>query len=226
MNEGGVLYVVATPIGNLKDITLRALDVLNTVDIIACEDTRRTRVLLSHYGISKPLMSLHAHSSVKRIEEIIELIKNGKNVAYVSDAGTPSVSDPGTELVNKAYEEGIKIVPLPGPSALSTAISLSPFNPNIYIFLGFLPRKSSKRLSILSHFKDFPPNLRKGIVIFESPYRIEKLIKELHEVFGDVWVLLLRELTKRYEQVLLEKVSKLLDLDIPFKGEFTLIVYV
>jgi 16S rRNA (cytidine1402-2'-O)-methyltransferase len=191
----GILYIVSTPIGNLEDITLRALRVLKEVDLIAAEDTRRTRKLLSHYGIKTPLISYHAHNQVGRGPELIEKLGQGQTLALVSDAGTPGFSDPGTLLVSQAWDAGIKVEAAPGPAAGVAALSMSGF-PGDVTFLGFPPRKAGKRREF---FETLVPEPR-VLILYESPQRLAGTLKEMAEYFSDRQVLVVRELTKMFEE--------------------------
>jgi len=217
-----MLYVIATPLGNLGDITLRALEVLRTVDVVACEDTRRTRILLTHYEIDKPLLSYYEHNKVARGAHLIELLKKGKRVALVSDSGTPGISDPGFQLVRSALENQIAVVPLPGPSALTAAVSASGMPADRFVFEGFLPLKKGARKKRLELLR----SLERTIVIYESPYRIEKLLKEVYEVFGNVEIALAREMTKRFEEIKKIYIADLIDRRVAFeaRGEFVLVI--
>ncbi|MBN1384461.1 MAG: 16S rRNA (cytidine(1402)-2'-O)-methyltransferase [Elusimicrobia bacterium] len=218
----GVLYVVATPIGNLKDITLRAIEILKLVDLIACEDTRRSRVLLSNYNISKPLTSFYEQNRFKKIPFIIEQLKNGKNIAVVTDAGTPGISDPGVFLIKRAIEENISVVPLPGAAAVTTALSGSGLPTDGFIFLGFLPRKKGKIKKLFEKFN----NLDKTIIFYESPYRIKKTFRIILEIFSeDTDVVIVRELTKKFEEFIRGKLSEIVA-KLPDKilGEITVLV--
>lgn len=192
------LYIVSTPIGNLEDITLRALRILKEVDLIACEDTRVTRKLLSHYQISKPLVSYFQHNQSFRIPYLIRELNEGKNIALVSDAGTPGISDPGFFLIREAIKQGIKIVPIPGASAVVTALVISGLPADDFIFIGFLPRKKGKITKELLKFSE----LKKTIVFYESPYRIKKTLEIIAEILPNAEVVLTRELTKKFEEVL------------------------
>ncbi|PKL36660.1 16S rRNA (cytidine(1402)-2'-O)-methyltransferase [Candidatus Peregrinibacteria bacterium HGW-Peregrinibacteria-1] len=192
-----MLYIVSTPIGNLKDITIRALDTLQEVDYIAAEDTRHTGKLLKHYEIDKPLLSYHSHSGFAKIEKIIQLLKEGKKIAVVSDAGTPGISDPAYSLIQEAIKEQISIIPIPGASSLLAAIVASGMPMNQFLYLGFLPLKKGRQ-TILKSLVDET----RTVVIFESPHRIVKTLTQLHEYLGDRQVALCRELTKIYEEVL------------------------
>lgn len=218
----GTIFIVATPIGNLEDITLRARKTLEQADRILAEDTRRTRALLSAMGIHKPVESFHQHNQLQKIPEIIQELKAGKNFALTTDAGTPAVSDPGAKLIQVCLENQIQVVPVPGPSAITTALSASGLPADRFLFLGFLPAKTQERKKLLQKFKDFPET----IVLFEAPHRILKTLQDLLETFGDRKVCLCRELTKLYEEIKLTSLSQLLEdvsLQTP-KGEFTLVI--
>ncbi|MDW8103100.1 MAG: 16S rRNA (cytidine(1402)-2'-O)-methyltransferase [Anaerolineae bacterium] len=192
----GTLYVVGTPIGNLEDITLRALRILGEVSLIAAEDTRRARKLLEHYGIKKPVVSYHEYSGKGRIRELIKALQKG-DVALISDAGMPGLSDPGYSLIKEAIEEGINVVPVPGPSALVTALVVSGLPTHSFIYLGFLPRTPSKRKDILEWASRQPHT----IVLFEAPHRLIECLEELLEFFGNRPVAVARELTKLHEEI-------------------------
>ncbi|KAF0157579.1 MAG: 16S rRNA (cytidine1402-2'-O)-methyltransferase [Syntrophaceae bacterium] len=189
--------MVATPIGNLEDITLRALRVLKEVDLIAAEDTRHSRILLNAYNIKTPLISLHEHNEKERSELIVSRIKNGISIAYISDAGTPCVSDPGYHLVHIALENQINVIPVPGPSALITALSVCGFPADHFLFCGFLPSKENKRRRFLESIKDE----EKTIVFYESPARIIDALKDVYDVLGDRQIVVARELTKIFEEI-------------------------
>jgi len=192
---GGILYIVATPIGNLEDITLRALRVLKEVDLICAEDTRRTRKLLSHYGIKTRLISYHAHNQAVRGPELMEKLKAGQNLALVSDAGTPGFSDPGAQLAALAWEAGIKVEAAPGPAAGVAALSMSGF-PGDVTFLGFLPRRAGKRREMLESLA----KEQRVLIIYESPKRLAATLLEMAAHFPDRHVLVVRELTKVFEE--------------------------
>jgi 16S rRNA (cytidine1402-2'-O)-methyltransferase len=198
-NVSGNLYIVSTPIGNLEDISLRALRILKEVDLIAAEDTRRSRKLLSHYDIGTRLESCHAFNERRKTEGILDRIQNGLNVAVVSDCGTPAVSDPGFLIVREAVKRGIDPVVIPGPSALTFAVAAAGLPVDSFIFYGFLPVKKGKRHKILAEIAE---NLRTA-VIFESPHRIARTLQEIAEIIGaDVQIAVVREATKMYEEVL------------------------
>lgn len=195
-SEGrGCLYVVATPIGNLEDITLRALRILKTVDLIAAEDTRQTRKLLVHYQISTPQVSYHAHNQETRGQELLQRLQKGQNLALVSDAGTPGFSDPGATLVAQVWEAGLKVVAIPGPAAGIAALSISGFKGDVS-FIGFLPQKAGKRREMLAALAREP----RVLIFYESPRRLQRTLEELGTVMGDRQILVARELTKYYEQ--------------------------
>jgi len=216
----GKLYVVSTPIGNIKDITLRALEVLKEVDLILCEDTRRTRPLLTHYGISNELLSYNEHNEHERIPYVIKLMENGKNIAIVSDAGTPGISDPGYRLVREARLKGLEVVSVPGPSAIIAALSISGLPTDRFVFEGFLPRKKSKRLKRLELLKKED----RTIIIYESVHRIERTLQEILDIIGDREIALCRELTKLHEEVKFGMLSEILKEGIKAKGEFVIVL--
>jgi 16S rRNA (cytidine1402-2'-O)-methyltransferase len=215
----GNLYTIATPIGNLEDITLRAINTIKMVDIVACEDTRHTSILLNHYSINKPLVSYHQHSKIAKIDYLIEELKSGKNIAIVTDAGTPGISDPGQVLIKKAIENNITVIPIPGPSALITALSAAGVPTDSFVYLGFLPHKKGRK-TILDSFKD----AKRTIVFYESSHRIEKLLGELKEVLEDRQIVLARELTKIYEEFLRGTVTEVQENLKITKGEFVVII--
>ncbi|OGU46248.1 MAG: 16S rRNA (cytidine(1402)-2'-O)-methyltransferase [Ignavibacteria bacterium GWB2_36_8] len=217
----GSFYIVSTPIGNLKDITLRAIEALKEVDFIVCEDTRVTSVLLKQYDIHKELISMNAQTESKKIPGLIEKILNGENCALVSDAGTPSISDPGVRLISEAIKNEIKIIPVPGVSALVTALTISGLPTDSFVFEGFLPQKKGRRTKLKQLAGE-----ERTIVLYESTYRIEKLIKELNEFMQERYIVICRELTKKFEEVrrgfpkeLLETFNKSIN-----KGEFVVII--
>jgi 16S rRNA (cytidine1402-2'-O)-methyltransferase len=218
----GILYVVSTPIGNLEDITLRALRILKEVDLVAAEDTRRTGLLLKHFGIEKPLTSYFEGNELKKRELILSRLREGEDVALVSDAGTPGISDPGFRLIRLAIEHEISIVPVPGPSAVIAALSVAGLPTDAFLFKGFLPHKSKKRRDLLKQMED----LRETLIFYESPHRLSESLKDIFEILGDREISLTRELTKVYEEVLRGKVSALLRHigEKTLKGEITLIV--
>ena len=218
----GTLYLVATPIGNLEDITLRALRTLKECDVVAAEDTRHTGQLLKHFGISKPLLSYFQFNEAKRSEEIIERLRRGEIVALVTDAGSPGISDPGERVVRAARTAGLRVEAVPGPCALVAALTASGLPTAEFHFLGFLPHKSGQRRRQLEALRTCAGTL----VLYESPYRIEKLLGELEEVFPGRAVVLARELTKKFEEHLRGTPAELLALvkRRPLKGEFVVLV--
>jgi len=197
MIDTGTLYIVATPIGNLSDITLRALETLKEVDLILCEDTRVTKKLLSHYDIKKPLLSYHKHSKLSKIDKIAELLGEGKNLALVSDAGTPGVSDPGNELIARLInsDKNVKIIPIPGPSSTLALLSVSGIDVSRFLFLGFLPHKKGRKTLIEKIKENEYP-----VVVFESKYRLLKLLSEFKG--SDSYIVIGREMTKMFEEIL------------------------
>jgi 16S rRNA (cytidine1402-2'-O)-methyltransferase len=190
-----MLYIVATPIGNLEDITLRALRVLKEVDLIAAEDTRHTRKLLTHYEIKTPLISYHAHNQKTRGPELIERLQSGQNIALVSDAGTPGFSDPGADLVARAWDAGLKVEAVPGPAAGVAALSMSGFKGDV-TFVGFLPQREGKRRELLGRLANEP----RAVIIYESPRRLLTTLEEIAAVMSNRQVLVVRELTKKFEE--------------------------
>ena len=218
----GALYVVSTPIGNLEDITLRALRVLKSVGMIAAENVPHTRILCEHYGIKTRLNSYNARNQKIKASELIKRLKAGVDIAVVTDAGTPGISDPGVYLINRAIKEKINVTLIPGPSAVITAISVSGFSTREFVFLGFLPNKSGKRKSELKRLISEP----RTIVFFEAPHRLRAMLSDVREILGDRQVVILREMTKVFEEVKRGPVSAMLADLTPEKvrGEFTLVV--
>lgn len=218
----GTLYLVATPIGNLEDITLRALRVLKECDFIAAEDTRHSGQLLKHFGISKPLLSYFQFNEAKRSEEIIERLRRGEKVALVTDAGSPGISDPGERVVKAAISAGFRVEAVPGACALIAALTASGLPTEEFHFIGFLRHKSGQRRKQLDQLKTFDGTL----ILYESPYRIEKLLTELNEVLPERTVVLARELTKKFEEFLRGTPRELLEIlkKRSLKGEFVVLV--
>jgi 16S rRNA (cytidine1402-2'-O)-methyltransferase len=219
----GTLYLVATPIGNLEDISFRAVRVLKEADLIACEDTRQTRKLLDHYGIAKPAISYHEHNERERSLELAARLLAGSKVALVSDAGTPLVSDPGYRLVRAAIDNGIRVEAVPGPSALLTALAVSGLPTDSFQFGGFLPAKSGQRRRILEAMRDAPLTL----IFYEAPHRILETLAAVSEVLGDRPVVVARELTKMHEEVLrgtADEVRAILTARETIRGEITLLI--
>ena len=218
----GTLYLVSTPIGNLEDITLRAIRILKEVDLIACEDTRRTRVLLAHYGIETAVTSLYDEIERKKGEALVRKLAEGLSIAYVSDAGTPLISDPGYRLVRLAIEARVPVVPVPGPSAVIAALTVAGLPTDRFAFFGFLPGTSSRRQSFLRGLRDLPAT----IVFYESPRRAVESLRDIRDVLGERQVAVTRELTKVFEEIKRGPVSGVLaemeGADI--RGEITLLV--
>jgi len=218
------LYIVATPIGNLEDITLRALRVLREADLIACEDTRHTQKLLNHFEIKKPTQSYHEHNEAARAQELVERIERGQRVALVCDAGTPGISDPGERLIRAAVERGVHVVPVPGPSAMISALIASGLPTDSFRFVGFLPSRSGERRSLLESLR----NSTETLVFYEAPHRILEMITDLGKIFGEQRrIVVARELTKIHEEFLrgsVAEVSNELNKRPAVKGEITVIV--
>lgn len=224
MNEAnkGVLYICGTPIGNLEDITLRALRILQEVDLIAAEDTRHTIKLLNHYEIKKPMTSYHEHNKVSKGEYLIEQLKTGKQIALVSDAGMPGISDPGYDLINVALQERIPVVPIPGPTAFVTGLVISGLPTQRFVFEGFLSRTKKQRRAILEKCC----SEERTLIFYESPHRLKETLKEMLNILGNRQVVVARELTKRYEEIKrgnLQQVAESFQGE-NVKGEITLIV--
>jgi len=218
----GTLYIVSTPIGNREDITLRALRILKEVDLIAAEDTRHTGLLLRHFGIQTPLTSYFEGNELKKKEFILSKLKQGHSIALVSDAGTPGISDPGFRLIQTTIENQISIVPIPGPSALIAALSVSGLPTDAFLFKGFLPHKSKKRKALLKQLEE----VRETLILYESPHRLSETLNDIFETLGDREMVLTRELTKAYEEVLRGKVSEIKKQigERNLKGEMTLVI--
>ncbi len=218
----GILYIVATPIGNLEDVTLRALRVLRSVSFVAAEDTRRTRQLLQAYEIQVPVISLHEHNEMKQSQAVIAALAKGQDVAYVTDAGTPGVSDPGGRLIRAAIAEGVSVVPIPGPSAVIAAVSVSGLPMDAFVFHGFLPPRGPQRRTLLSSLA----SEKRTIVLYETPRRVRETLKDIGEIWGDRPIALARELTKIHEEVIRGRVSEVLAFleGRVVKGEITLVV--
>jgi len=218
----GILYICGTPIGNLEDITLRALRILKEVNLIAAEDTRHTLKLLNHYQINTKITSYYEYNKFKKAPYLVEILKNGQDIALVSDAGMPGISDPGYVLINLALKNNIKIIPVPGVSALITALVVSGLPADKFVFEGFLPRKIKERKR---YFKGIE-NEERTIIFYETPHRLKRALKDMLEIWGDRKVVIARELTKMYEEIIRGKLSQVLT-EIStkeIKGEITLIV--
>ena len=221
----GILYIVATPIGNLSDITIRAVEILKKVDAVLAEDTRHTKKLFDHYEIDSPLVAFHEHNENEKVDYILAQIGSGKSLALVSDAGTPLISDPGYNLVLEAKKNGISVVPIPGPSALIAALSSSGIESNNFTFFGFLPSKQSARLRLLKTKK----SLNETIIFYESPKRILAALMDMLEVFGEKrQVCLAKEITKSFETILNDNLVNLIEYltsdSSHQKGEFVIII--
>ncbi len=221
-HETGTLYVVSTPIGNLEDITMRAVRILKEVGIIAAEDTRHTKQLCTHFGVTTPLTSYHDFNKEEKTAVLLERLRSGTSIALVSDAGTPVISDPGYFLITRSIEAGIRVVPVPGPSAILAALAASGLPSDSFRFEGFLPRKDGPRSKRIESLREDSASL----IFFESPHRIGKLLTSLHSILGNRRAVLGRELTKRFEEFHRGTLSELLEqVQLhPPKGEITLVV--
>ncbi|WP_139492609.1 16S rRNA (cytidine(1402)-2'-O)-methyltransferase [Brevibacillus dissolubilis] len=224
-HEGeGILYLVATPIGNLDDITVRSLNTLREVDVIACEDTRQTRKLLNHFQIEKRTVSYHEHNKEASGVGLLEWLREGKKIALVSDAGLPAISDPGADLVRDATAEGITVIPIPGANAALTGLIASGLPTDRFVFAGFLPRDKKPRTQELQRLRKYPETL----LFYEAPHRIVKTLEAIYEAWGDRNVVLARELTKRYEEFSRGRLSELIawlgEGEGEIRGEFCMIV--
>ena len=218
----GILYICGTPIGNLEDITLRALNILKKVKLIAAEDTRHTKKLLNHYRINTKATSYYEYNKFKKAPYLVEILKNGQDIALVSDAGMPGISDPGYVLIDLALRNNIKIIPVPGVSALITALIVSGLPTDKFVFEGFLPRKIKERKR---YFKSIE-NEERTIIFYETPHRLKRALKDMLEIWGDRKIVIARELTKKYEEIIRGNLSKVLN-EIntkEIKGEITLVV--
>ena len=209
----GILYIVATPIGNMQDITQRAIKVLQSVDVIACEDTRKAGILFSRVlptEVVKPkLVSYYEQNELQRIPEVISAIKDNLNVALVSDAGTPTISDPGFKLVRECIKEGIKVESIPGASSVITALTVSGLPTDKFLFIGYPPKKPGHRKTLFENLEKLP--IKTTIIFFEGSHHIVRIFEEIKEVFGDIDIVICRELTKIYEEIRREKISKSLE---------------
>ncbi|MGA1825349.1 MAG: 16S rRNA (cytidine(1402)-2'-O)-methyltransferase [bacterium] len=222
--DTGILYIVATPIGNLEDITYRAIKILAHVDCIAAEDTRRTRKLLTHYNISKPLVSYHDFNKAKQTPVLIKRLLDGASIALVSDAGTPGISDPGYRLITKAIESKIEVHPIPGPSSLVSALSVSGLPTDRFVFEGYLDGRSKKRQNRLLKLADEV----RTIVLFESPHRILKTLEDIHAILGNRAICVARELTKLNQEIMhgtVEEISTSFSERSKIKGEITIVIH-
>ena len=216
----GKLYIVATPIGNLEDITLRALRILKEVDLIAAEDTRQTLKLLNHFEITKPLISYHRHNEEVKSDILIEKLKQGENIALVSDAGTPGICDPGEEVIKKAIHENIEVIPIPGACAMINALIASGINTNEFSFLGFLPLNKKLRKEKLEEIK----KSQKTIILYEAPHKMKSTLEDLKNIIEDRRIVLARELTKIHEEFIRKNIEEILVQIDSLKGEMILII--
>lgn len=225
----GILYIVPTPIGNMQDITMHAIKVLQSVDVIACEDTRKTGLLLSQtlpVGSNRPkLISYYEQNELQRIPEVIAAIKDGLNIALVSDAGTPTVSDPGFKLVRECIKEGIKVESLPGASSVITALTVSGLPTDKFLFVGYPPKKPGHRKTFFENLTKLP--IKTTIILFDGPHHIIRTLEEMKEIFGDIDIVICRELTKTYEEIRREKISSSVEhfTKITPKGEFIVLLH-
>ena len=220
MNKKGKLYLVATPIGNLDDITIRAIKVLQNVDLIAAEDTRHSLKLLNHLEISKPLISYHRHNEENKTEMLINKLLNGENIALITDAGTPAISDPGEEVVKQAIEKEIEIIPIPGACALINALICSGMNTREFVFYGFLPLNKKLRKNKFGEIK----KENKTIILYEAPHKINQTLKDILQEVGDVNIVLARELTKIHEEFIRGKISEIIEKYTDLKGEMIIVL--
>ncbi|MBA7671390.1 Ribosomal RNA small subunit methyltransferase I [subsurface metagenome] len=218
----GILYICGTPIGNLEDITFRALKILKKVKLIAAEDTRHTKKLLNYFQIDTKITSYYEYNKFKKALYLVEILKNGQDIALVSDAGMPGISDPGYVLINLALENSIKIIPIPGVSALITALVVSGLPTDKFVFEGFLPRKIKERKK---YFKSIE-NEEKTIILYETPHRLKRALKDMLDIWGDRKIVIARELTKKYEEIIRGNLSQVLTeiYEKEIKGEITLVV--
>ncbi|MBI3342409.1 16S rRNA (cytidine(1402)-2'-O)-methyltransferase [Candidatus Curtissbacteria bacterium] len=222
----GKLFIVATPIGNLQDISLRAIDTLKEVDYILCEDTRVTGKLLNAFLIEKRMVSFNEFNENQKTEEILRELAGDVSIALVSDAGTPLVSDPGYKLVRDAISKGVEVESIPGPSAVVTALTVSGLPPDRFLYIGYLPKKEGKRKEILSQIKAAKETFKSTVIFYESPFRLLKAFEEIKETLGDIDIVVCRELTKKFEEIRREKVSVSIVHfgKTPPKGEFTVLL--
>lgn len=220
INSNGKLYIVATPIGNLEDITLRAIRILEEVDLIAAEDTRHTLKLLNHLNISKPMISYHRHNEEVRVESLIENLKNGKNIALVSDAGTPGICDPGEEIIKKCIEQDITIVPIPGACAMINALIVSGIDTSEFVFFGFLPLNKKSRKIKLEEIK----KANKTVILYEAPHKLKNTLNDLKTILENRKIVIAREITKIHEEYIRGTVDEILNKTENLKGEIILVI--
>lgn len=216
------LYIVSTPIGNLADITLRALDTLKNVDLIACEDTRHSGILLAHYNIKNKLTSFHEYNKRERTPEIIRLLKQGQSIALISDAGTPGISDPGFYLIRETIKENLAVIPIPGPSALISALTVSGLPSDRFVFEGFLPKRDGRKRKKIEELKQET----RTMIFYDSPHRVLDSLQDILEILGDRPMVLVRELTKKFETIMRGKISEILSKieGTKIKGEIVLVI--
>ena len=219
-NDTASLYLIPTPIGNLDDITVRSLNTLKTVDVILCEDTRDTSLLLSHYDIKKKLISCHEYNEDKIIENVVSMLKDGLNIGLVTDQGTPIISDPGYIVSRGVIEAGFNVISLPGATAFVPALTISGIEPSPFMFYGFLNSKNSKQIEELKSLKDY----KYTIIFYEAVHRIKSTLENMLEVFGDRNIAVCRELSKIHEEVCRDKISNVIPLVDSMKGEFVIVV--
>lgn len=219
-NDKKTLYIVSTPIGNLKDITFRAIETLNQVDYILAEDSRVTDKLLKHYQIQKPVISYHEHNKFQKEDYIISLLEKGHNLALVSDAGTPLISDPGYEIVKKVMEENYNVVAIPGASAILASLITSSIAPMPFVFIGFIPRKESEQKALFEKYKNYPETL----IFYESPKRIVATLNQILPILGNRQISLAREVTKKFETIINGSIEDILKEEISELGEYVLII--
>jgi 16S rRNA (cytidine1402-2'-O)-methyltransferase len=221
MSEKGSLFVVATPIGNLSDVTYRAIDTLSSVDFILAEDTRKSSIFLKHYSIKTKMLSYHDFTTDEKITSFVDLLESGKRIALISDAGTPTISDPGFRLIQSCIEKEIQCIPIPGPSSITAALSIAGLPTDRFTFIGFLPHKKGRMKKINSLV-----NIDHTIILFESPHRLQKTLKELSQTLGNRPVVICRELTKLYEEIIRGNLSELItEIESKkLKGEFVLLI--
>ena len=214
------LYLIPTPIGNLDDITYRALKVLETVDVILCEDTRESMKLLKHFNINKKVMACHEYNEEKIKDNIVSLLREGKNLGLITDQGTPIISDPGYVIVKEVINSGFNVISLPGATAFVPALTISGIEPSPFIFYGFLNAKKSKQIEELKSLKDY----KYTIIIYEAPHRLKSTLENMLDIFGDRQMALCRELSKIHEEVIRDNISNIIEIADSLKGEFVLII--
>ncbi len=220
-SEEGILYIVSTPIGNIKDITFRAIEILESVDYILAEDTRTALKLLNHYNIKKHIESYFVGNEWKKKDKVLKDLQKGLKIALISENGTPCISDPGNSLVKECHDRDIKVLSVPGPSALTAALSISGIADNISVFIGFLPKSNQKIRKLFRKIENYEGN----IILYESPYRIVKLLKLIREHFGNIKIFLFKELTKYFESIIIDNIDNVLEkfADNKLKGEYVVI---